>query len=241
MRSMHKVAAIFGLAAHLFAPVFACDMSMADISDNSTSSSPQMVIGPEGSDPDTTGYNINHFALNVRNLTRSLEFYTQVFGMRHMFTLAMSEHYSITYMAHSSGGKNGTGYQTTQELIRNQHNSQGLLELLHLNVPGNDVPSSTETPNTFFHVGMIVPDIEATQARLERFGVPIYKKIGERFPAEGPLNKAAALDPAALDPKEYEGLLEFITQLNSRVVFAPDPDGNVLEIMGREGSAVVEI
>lgn len=33
----------------------------------------------------TTGYFTNHAAMNVNNFTCAIEFYTQVFGMPHMF------------------------------------------------------------------------------------------------------------------------------------------------------------
>jgi lactoylglutathione lyase len=215
---------VLGLAAQIFA---------------SNEGGPIMVMGPEGSDPATTGYNLNHVSLNVRDLTRSLKFYTEVFGMRQMFTVNLTDHYSITYLAHSSGGKNGTGYQTTPELIRNQHNSQGLLALLYLDVPDNTIPSSTEMSNTLMQVGFVVPDIHIAQDRLEELGVTFYKKISEPFPRDGPLHSAGAFDPTKISPEEFETLIAVMTTLNENTIFAADPDGNVLEILGQETAAVV--
>jgi lactoylglutathione lyase len=244
MHAKSSLSAVLGIAALLIPAVSACGPLPRDAGSGSGSGSgeyPITTLGPEGSDPDTTGYSVSHVAFNVRNLTRSLEFYTSVFGLRHMYTVQMTKSYSVTYMAHSSGGKNGTGYQTTEELIRHQHNSQGLVELLYFDVPDNDIPSSSDTPTTLMHIGINVPDIEATQARLEKLGVAIYKKIGEPFPTEGPLMNASAIDPSKLDPEEYQALQAFLAELNKNVIFAADPDGNVLEIMPFVGAAVVPI
>lgn len=62
------------------------------------------------SSPATTGYFINRLCINVRNATESINWYNKAFDLRLMFTLHVSEHFSISYMGHSHGGRNGTGY-----------------------------------------------------------------------------------------------------------------------------------
>lgn len=200
---------------------------------NSTSEYPYVTTGPEdASDPATTGYFVNHVDLNVNNITRSVEFYTKVFGMRKMFTYHLTEHFSITYLAHSGGGKNGTAYQTTEELIRFKNNDAGKLELVSLDIEGKDIPGPPRMTSTISHLGIIVPDIPATQARLEEFGVTIYKKVGDPLPSTGYMANPYSLgDATNLSPKEWADIQAAMSQLNMLNIFAADPDGNLLEIL----------
>ncbi|KAL2680541.1 hypothetical protein Neosp_008143 [[Neocosmospora] mangrovei] len=203
--------------------------------DNDTSEYPKNHLGSDAaSDPATIGYNINHLCLNVRNLTASMDFYSRVFGLRELFHLEATESYTIAYMGYSHGGKNGTGYQTTLELNREKNNAQGLLELIHINVPDNYLPSSGESPNTFGHVGMIVPDIEAAQARLDTFpDVRVLKRTGEGLSFGTEIGNATSLSPAVvaqLKPVEQAALIKTLSKLNSALIYVTDPDGNLVEL-----------
>jgi lactoylglutathione lyase len=73
----------------------------------------------------TTGHFTNHLCINVRNATESINWYNKAFGLRLMFTLHVSEHFSISYMGHSPGGRNGTGYQTNDGDERPQEQHRG--------------------------------------------------------------------------------------------------------------------
>ncbi|PSN74685.1 hypothetical protein BS50DRAFT_615524 [Corynespora cassiicola Philippines] len=204
--------------------------------DSTQSTYPFAEIGSDDpADPVTTGYFFNHFSLNTNNLTRSVDFYTRVFGMRHMFTYHLTEHLSVTYLGHSQGGRNGSAYQTAEELLRNKQNSAGLLEFVYFNrtsIGGEPIPGSDVRTSTFSHVGIIVPDPKATQARLEEFGVTIYKKIAEPMPKDGPLGTPFALgDASFLSDEAFEEIQEQMTKLNQLNIFAADPDGNLLEIL----------
>ncbi|KAF4962486.1 hypothetical protein FSARC_9439 [Fusarium sarcochroum] len=191
------------------------------------------------SDPATTGYFLNKVGISVSNLTRSMDFYTQVFGFRHMFTFQATSHFSITYLGHSSGGRNGTGYQTAEEMIRNKNNMAGQLSLIHLN--------ATEDPqlqgaSTFRHIiGIIVPDIREAQSRLEKYGAEIFKKIEEPMPTTGPLGNPFGFgDASDLSTKDWEAIQNVMTKINQDGVFAADPDGNLLEVLPAEEAALME-
>ncbi|KAF7546058.1 hypothetical protein G7Z17_g8702 [Cylindrodendrum hubeiense] len=228
------------VASNFISPSLGCIRSVPT---NGTSSYPFPEIGDDTpSDPGTNGYFINHLCLNVMNLTASMDFYTEIFGLRHILTLHVSEHYSITYMGHSHGGKNGTGYQTASELNREKNNSEGLLELVHLDVPNNDLTSSTRVANTFGHIGMVVPDIAATQARLDAYpGIEIIKRTNDDLMVPSDIATATSLSPekiAQLSPAEREFILGVLTPFNKPLIFVNDPDGNLIEIQPQEGAAL---
>ncbi|KAF4972961.1 hypothetical protein FZEAL_9461 [Fusarium zealandicum] len=177
-----------------------------------TSPYPSMKIGSDTpADPATTGYNLNHLCLNVRDLDASIDFYSKIFGLRELFQL-----------------------QTAMELNREKNNAQGLLELVHADVPDNHLPASGEQPNPFGHVGMIVPDINAAQARLDTFPeVRVLKRMGEALSHGTEIANATSLSPAMvaqLDPVERAVLLKTLSQLNSPLIYLTDPDGNLVEL-----------
>jgi len=113
--------------------------------------------GTDGpADPATTSYFINHVGLVVSNLTATRNWYSEVLGMRHVFTVDLSSEYSskctifqqgngtilkncvnfgvVMYMGHSQAGRNGRGYQTGDELERNKNNLGGLVEFVYYKV-----------------------------------------------------------------------------------------------------------
>lgn len=189
-------------------------------------------------DAATLGYSINHFSLNVHNLTASIAFYQTVLGLRHIFTVRATPHLSIAYLGHSHGGKNGTGYQTTAELAREKNNAQGLVEMIFLDVPRRDIASPSEQTNGVGHIGVVVPDVDAAQKRLEGMeGVSILKRVGEDTPRSGPLAIAQGFSPEvykqvpADEQKAIEGILD---EINRRFIYVQDPDGNILEIQPQD-------
>ncbi|KAK2759954.1 hypothetical protein FQN54_002690 [Arachnomyces sp. PD_36] len=192
-----------------------------------------MKLGPnEPADPATLGYSVNHFGLVVKDLDATIDFYTKVIGMRHIFTYSASDKFSIAYIGHSHGGKNGTGYQTTEEMLREKNNSGGLMEFLHLK-GGNSAPLSSETrTTTFSHVGLIVPDIKATQDRMDKFGIKVLKRIGEIPTPGGPLDNAFALgDDMTNDQAVIAAALRGIAGIGFEdFLVVADPDGNLIEI-----------
>ncbi|KAL6923878.1 hypothetical protein FSST1_001152 [Fusarium sambucinum] len=122
------------------------------------------------------------YGYNTRNLTVSIEFYTELLGFRKLLTLQITKTYSITYVAHAQGGKNGTGYQTTLEMNREKNNAQGLLEICYVDVPVKNIDSGRQHPNTFGHIGIVVPDIQAFQQRLDKLPhISVLKRSGDPF------------------------------------------------------------
>lgn len=178
-------------------------------------------------DPATTGYTLNHIALIVNNITATRTFYGDVLGMRHIFTFHASDKYDITYMGYSHGGKNGTGFQTGQQLYDEKTNIEGLMEFLSLRDATN-VTASTARVNTFSHVGLIVPDIVKAQDRMQQYGVKIVKGLGANPQPGDPVSQAYGLGN---DVAEAMAALAGIKQIGfENFLLVEDPDGNLVEI-----------
>lgn len=137
-------------------------------------------------------------------------------------------------MGFSHGGKNGTGYQTGDELTREKNNSEGLIEFICNTYHKERRVYEPNPRTTYSHIGLIVPDIQALQARLESFGVKILKRTGEAPDINDPSAQAFGItDPSSREAAEglkgvlLSGFLDF--------VIAADPDGNLLEIQPQGG------
>lgn len=143
-------------------------------------------------------------------------------------------------MGHSHGGRNGTGYQTAAEMTREKNNIEGLIEIISLEYPRWDLPSGIKMPNTFSHIGLTVPDIKKTQARLEAMGATIYKGSGALFELEGPFSDATGFTQAGdqISKEEREFILQVLQPINTPLLFVADPDGTIIEIQNQEGSEV---
>ena len=193
-----------------------------------------MTVGADGpADPGTRSFSINHFSLIVHNLTASKEFYGKVLGMRHLFTAHLSPSYSVTYMGHAHGGKNGTGYQTGAELLREKNNAAGMIEFQYFATsqdPGN--VATTRRPNTFSHIGLVVPDLKKAQDRMENLGIKVTKRIGqsaEGIPAAE--NAFGFGDYATKNETERESLIKGQELIGfAQLLLVEDPDGNLIEV-----------
>ena len=184
-------------------------------------------------DPATLGFQINHLSLNVRNLTASMAYYGSVLGMRHIFTAQLSPTYSVTYMGHAHGGKNGTGYQTGEELLREKNNAQGMLELQYFAASKDEgMTASSVRPNTFSHVGLIVPDMQALQDRCEKLGVKIAKRIGEAGQTSVAVANGWGFGEAAKMSETETDALVMGQELVGfpKLLVIEDPDGNLIEV-----------
>ena len=129
--------------------------------------------------------------------------------------------------------------KTNEELNRQKNNIEGLLELVSLEVPDNLLVPSTKVPNTFGHIGVVVPDIEATQARLDAYpGVNIVKRYGEPMTKVGAAANATGLGPeqlSQLTEEEVEFLESVLLPTNEPLLLITDPDGNIIEFQSQEG------
>jgi catechol 2,3-dioxygenase-like lactoylglutathione lyase family enzyme len=79
----------------------------------------------------------------------------------------------------------------------------------------------------------MVPDIVATQTRMEDFGVPIIKRLGDSPEPTGVLAGAFALIDPAIVPAALAGT---IALRFDRVLMVADPDGNLIEIQQQVNS-----
>ncbi len=224
----------FAFAAACIPGALSCLMDPPDNGANGTF--PITIKGSdEPADPATTGYVLSHFGLNVKNMTASIDFYTKLLGMRLLFTFRPTANFSISYLAHSHGGKNGTGYQTNDELNRNKNNMEGLLELISYTGAGApDIQPSTKVSNTFSHVGIVVPDVSAAQARFDQFGWPILKRSGAPEQSKGDQPNAYGFGQVLPDTEEGP-ILKALKDIGLDVfMLVEDPDGNLVEIQPQE-------
>jgi lactoylglutathione lyase len=217
------------VALTLASPISACNPPVTrDLDPNA--SYPRNLPGPDVyPDLETVGYKINHFSLFTNNYTGMMDFYTRVLGMRVIFNFEASAKYNITYLGHSHGGKNNTGWQPTAELNRQKNNIEGLLELIHrADLPEPVVPS-TEKLSTFAHFGLVVPDMEAAQRRLEANGANILKRVGDVPTKSYPiLSVYGALNMTTEDSDELMVALGVVGA--KYFLLVTDPDGNFIEI-----------
>jgi lactoylglutathione lyase len=231
MRARHSLAAALIAAASLFSHPIAAQYE-------------NYTWGPIEYPPaETIGFNLNHFSLLVGDMAASMHFYTQVLGMREMFTYHAQPYYKVAYLGHPSGGRNGTGYQTPLEMLRDKNNMQGLLELLYLAPNATDPPparplASSRRTSSFSHMGVVVPDLDAARRRLVEHNVTILADVDGKVP-DDPAKLLAALNAygAGLLPEGSEdimqGLIEGLTRSGQPAMMIEDPDGNIIEVQAQ--------
>ncbi|KAF2496489.1 hypothetical protein BU16DRAFT_561304 [Lophium mytilinum] len=203
---------LLGTFSALFALSFSC------VPPQARGQSP-VTIGTDGpADPATVGFNLNHIAIQISNITASRKFYGEVLGLRHIFTFEASEDFAVVYMGHAQGGRNGTGYQTGAEMARDQWNSEGLLELVWSS-QNKHIDSAVFGMS---HLGLVVPDIQAFQDRLLALKIPVEKKIGELPKKDFGLYFGLHGENPVLPPA--------LKQPISGFVFVRDPDGYLIEV-----------
>ena len=115
---------------------------------------------------------------------------------------------------------------------------QGLLELIHYNFTDREaIKPSTEITNTMSHIGLIVPDIQATQERLDKFkDVKVFKRLGEDAELKGPIANAYGVGNVfERDSEEANQIREATAMAGTKsYIFLSDPDGNYIEVQGLE-------
>ena len=205
----------------------ACDLSiLADTSRDAT----LLEVGTDGpADPATIGYNLNHFAIIAKDIKATMKFYGEIFGLRHIFTFHATDKYDIAYMGYPNADNNGTTFQTGQQLLDQKQTVQGLLEFLCPRDETEVLTASTAVPNTFSHIGFIVPDISKAQHRMETYGVKIIKPVGVKATPNSPVANAFGVGAARVEVQQ--AILDGAELIGfDRVLLVEDPDGNLIEI-----------
>ncbi|KAL9087359.1 MAG: hypothetical protein Q9165_006656 [Trypethelium subeluteriae] len=187
--------------------------------------------------PATVGYNFNHLAITVPNLTASMDFYVNALGFREIFTVPISDQNSFTYLAYPQGGRNGTGYQTAEEMTREKNNAEGLLEILYSEIfflvfAASSSTTAAPDPRNglgFSHLGFIVPSVVDTQSRLDNFNATIVKRSGEPF-TEDILQQYFGVQAGQVSQQQ---VAEFGDLFDS-FLLALDPTGYLLEFQQQD-------
>lgn len=212
-------------------------LSCTPRSDTNDSSNP-FVIGDDGPAPTATlGYSLTHIGLLTTNLTGMKHFYGDILGMRLLFDAYLTPEFTVTYMGYAQGGRNGTGFQTGAEMVRDKNNLNGLIELIQFNVSEDHLIATTKRSNTFSHIGIIVPNVEKAQNYLEEQGVKILKGITKPITGfTGPIQNALGVGEFAGEfIAAKKALLKAQTLIGWEMfLLIEDPDGNLVEIQQQE-------
>lgn len=211
------------VSATALLPIFAGAVSCGP--DKSNGTYPRLTIGPDVvPDPATAAYSMNHFALLVNDLDASLDFYTRILGMRVVHRVEPTSWFEVVYLSYSHGGRNGTGWEPAAEMYRQRTNREGLMELVHR----RNRPAPGGWSGTLSHVGLVVPDVAATQRRMEENDVPILRRAGQLLDAlPAPLARGFGL--VNLTKAESDEIIRAMP----RFLMVTDPDGNVVEIQAQ--------
>ena len=131
-------------------------------------------------DDATRGFVFNHTMLRVKDVAKSLDFYTRVLGFtvvrKRDFDEAAFSLYFLVRVADRSA-------IPADEPARGQWllSQPGVLELTHNHGTQDDAGfayhDGNSEPRGFGHICISVPDVEAACARFEALGVPFQKRL----------------------------------------------------------------
>lgn len=147
-------------------------------------------------DAATANFVFNHTMLRVKDITRSLDFYTRVLG----FTLVEKRdfpeaEFSLYFLALADKAQIPADDAARTEWMKSM---PGILELTHNHGTENDVGFAYHNGNTdprgFGHICVSVPDIRAACERFETLGVNFQKRL-----TDGRMKHIAFIK----DPDEY--------------------------------------
>ena len=134
-------------------------------------------------DPVTQKYIFNHTMLRVRDPKVSLEFYSQILGMKLLRKLDFEKgEFSLYFLGILAPGETvPTG--SDSEIAEFVARRSGILELTHNygteNNPETPYHNGNTEPRGFGHICFSVPDIVSACARFESLGVPFQKRLNE--------------------------------------------------------------
>ncbi|WP_373998014.1 lactoylglutathione lyase [Bdellovibrio bacteriovorus] len=131
---------------------------------------------------ETKGYVFNHTMMRIKDPKASLEFYTNVLGMKLVRKLDFAEwKFSLFFLAYVPEGE--TVPTENEANAKYTFGRQAVLELTHN--WGTEEQEKTPyhngntEPRGFGHICISVPNIQEACARFERMGVRFQKKLGE--------------------------------------------------------------
>ncbi|GIZ12542.1 lactoylglutathione lyase [Pseudomonas sp. NCCP-436] len=131
-------------------------------------------------DAATSDFAFNHTMIRVKDLTKSLDFYTRVLG----FTLIEKKDFneakfSLYFLALIKDRSQIPADPQERHIWRSR--LHGVLELTHNHGTENDPDFAyhhgNSEPRGFGHLCISVPDIRAACARFEELGVPFQKRL----------------------------------------------------------------
>lgn len=131
-------------------------------------------------DAATLGFVFNHTMLRVKDVAKSLDFYTRVLG----FTLVrrrdfLDAKFSLYFLVLVDD----PGQIPAEEPARGEWllSQRGVLELTHNHGTESDANfhyhDGNGEPRGFGHICVSVPDVETACARFEQLGVPFQKRL----------------------------------------------------------------
>ncbi|KKK17842.1 putative lactoylglutathione lyase (Glo1) [Aspergillus rambellii] len=191
---------------------------------------------PLPQDSPTTGYQLNHSMLRIRDPQRSLHFYITLMGMRTVFTMNTGP-FTIYYLGYPSSAEDRADLPRWSARVGNPRvltQTLGLLELYHIHGTekplaegGYEVCNGNVPPHLGFgHLGFTVPDVPAAVNRLRDAGVPILKDLQVSSRASVPLS--------SWEEERGVGLGEIhpnYTALFDQIAYVTDPDGYTVELV----------
>ncbi|KYG61885.1 lactoylglutathione lyase [Bdellovibrio bacteriovorus] len=131
---------------------------------------------------ETKGYVFNHTMMRIKDPKASLEFYTNILGMKLVRKLDFAEwKFSLFFLAYVPEGENVPSENEAN--AKYTFGRQAVLELTHN--WGTEEQEKTPyhngntEPRGFGHICISVPNIQEACARFERMGVRFQKKLGE--------------------------------------------------------------
>lgn len=144
---------------------------------NELNSLPGVTATPDAA---THDFVFNHTMLRVKDIQRSLDFYTRVLGFtlveKHDFPQARFSLYFLALLPASV-----VIPDDAEERHQWRKAQTGMLELTHNHGTESDPDfqyhDGNSEPRGFGHLCVSVPDIRAAQARFEQLGVPFKKRL----------------------------------------------------------------
>ncbi|KAI9245580.1 lactoylglutathione lyase [Sporodiniella umbellata] len=144
---------------------------------------------------DPTKYKFNHTSVRIKEPERSLKFYTEVIGMKHIFTYYYEpEKTNLYFLAFIDNVP-----EDEEEIKKLIFSSSGILELTHLLGIENQPDFAYKNGNTeeslgYGHIALVVDNLEEACERFESLGVKFEKRL-----EDGDINELAFIS----DPDGY--------------------------------------